>query len=116
MKENNFYILFVVLLVMLFGNACKKDEYKNLDCSSISSTYNANIKPIINSNCTLSGCHNTGSSNGDYTTYNGLKAIADNGKLEDRVLNKKDMPSSNALSLDLRKKIKCWIEAGAPNN
>lgn len=116
MKENKFYILLFVLLVILLGNACKKDEYKNLDCSSISSTYSASIKPIINSNCTLSGCHNAGSSNGDYTTYNGLKTIADNRKLEDRVLNKKDMPSSNGLSLDLRKKIKCWIEAGAPNN
>jgi len=77
----------------------------------------ANIKPIINANCTSSSCHGAGSSNGDYTTYAGLKAKADNGSLDERVLQKKDMPkSAPALSLDDRKKIKCWLLNGAPNN
>jgi hypothetical protein len=102
------------LLAWLF--ACKKDDYKNLDCSTISSGYNASIKPIINANCLGGGCHNTGSSNGDLTTYAGLKTKADNGSLNRRVLEDKDMPTTGPLSLDDRKKIKCWLEGGALNN
>ncbi len=109
----------VILLTLLFGiwwSSCKKDEYKDLDCSTISSSFAANIKPIIDANCTSSGCHNAGSTNGDFTIYNGIKGKANNGSLEKRVLVKKDMPASGALSLDDRKKIKCWIDNGAPNN
>jgi hypothetical protein len=112
----------ILILALVFAGAiasivaCKKDDYKNLDCSTISSGFAANIKPIIDRNCISTGCHNSGSSNGDLTTYAGCKAKVDNGSLNSRVLEKKDMPDSKALSLDDRKKIKCWIEGGAPNN
>ena len=110
-------LLFLFLFSFFFViNSCKKDEYKNLDCSTISSSYKNNIAPIISSNCLSSGCHNAGSGNADYTTYSGLKAVADNGKLDARALEDKNMPPSGALSLDDRKKIKCWLNSGAPNN
>ncbi len=35
------------------------------------STY---IQPIINDNCAFSGCHGSGSANGDFTNYSGIKA------------------------------------------
>ncbi len=108
--------LVIGLLFVIFYSGCKKDDYKDLDCGKVNATYNSTIKSIINSNCAFSGCHGAGSANNDYTNYNGLKSIADNGKLEDRVLVKKNMPSSGALSLDDRKKIKCWLESGSPNN
>jgi hypothetical protein len=104
----------MAVLIHLFS--CHKDDYKDLDCSTISSGYTANIKPIINANCLGGGCHNTGSTNGDFTTYAGLKSKADNNSLNRRVLEDKDMPTSKPLSLDDRKKIKCWIEGGALNN
>ena len=100
----------------IWWSSCKKDEYKNLDCSTISSAYTANIKPIIDANCVSSGCHNAGSNNGDFTSYTGVHGKVNNGSFEKRVLNNKDMPSSGALSLDNRKKIKCWIDNGALNN
>ena|ERR1041385_390194 len=110
------FLLAVVGISFYFLSCKKKDEYADLDCSQISSAYNANIKPIINANCNSSGCHGAGSSNGDFTVYAGLKAKADNGSLNTRVLEDKTMPPSGALSLDDRKKIKCWINNGAPNN
>ena len=117
MKKIKFILFTVLIIFCTVIYNCKKDEYKNLDCSTISSAYTANIKPIINSNCTSSSCHGAGSSNGDYTSYAGLKAKVDNGSLDNRVLQKKDMPkNASPLSLDDRKKIKCWIEGGAPNN
>lgn len=101
---------------LIYFSCRKKDEYANLDCSTISSAYNANIRPIINANCMSSGCHNAGSVHGDFSTYAGVKAKVDNGSMNTRVLEDKNMPPSGPLPLDARKKIKCWIENGAPNN
>jgi hypothetical protein len=109
------YLLVAIVLLYAVGS-CKKDEYKNLDCSTVSAKYGDNIKPIIISSCTQSSCHEQGSSNGDFTTYAGLKEKVDNGSLEKRVLYDKNMPLTGALPLSERKKIKCWIENGAPDN
>ncbi len=113
--------IFLILLTVATGSliitGCKKEEtLDNVDCSKGNSSYAANIRPIINGNCLSSGCHNTGSVNGDFTTYNGLKAKADNGSLNTRVVQQKNIPPSQSLSLDNLKKIKCWINSGAPNN
>src|SRR5690348_2178830 len=96
------YLLIVIVVLYVIGS-CKKDDYKDLDCSTISAKYGDNIKPIITSNCTQSSCHEQGSNNGDFTTYAGLKAKVDNGSLSKRVLYDKTMPASGALSLSDRK-------------
>lgn len=106
-------LLFVTLL---FFQTCKKDELQNVDCSTIPATYSANIKPLTTSLCATSGCHAAGSANGDFTTYAGLKAMADNGMLEKETVTNNSMPPSGGLSLDNRKKIKCWLNNGSPNN
>jgi hypothetical protein len=109
-------ILGTLILIILLFQTCKKDDLKNLDCSKIAATYNADIKPLVNTQCnTSSGCHGSGSSL-DYSTYAGLKSIADNGSLEKKVLTDKSMPPSGALSLDNKKKIKCWLNNGSLNN
>lgn len=109
------YIYFFVSL--FFVAACgKKDEYKDLNCSTINAKYNADITPIINANCLSSSCHGAGSANGDYTTYAGIKMKADNGSLSTRILYDKSMPPNGELSLDNRNKIKCWLDNGAQNN
>ena len=97
--------------------SCKKQNtIDNANCSKVSSEYSANIRSIIDANCLSSGCHNVSSVNGDFTNYAGLKAVADKGKLQDRVINQKNMPPSGSLPLEDLKKIKCWISSGAPNN
>lgn len=45
-----------------------------------------------------------------------MKTIAENGKLEERTIAQADMPPQKKLSLNDRKKIKCWIKNGAANN
>ena len=112
-------VLASVLIIFIFSflENCKKDDLKNLDCSKVSATYSGSIKPLVTSQCaTSNGCHGVGSSRGDYTTYSGLKAAADNGSLENKTINDKSMPPSGALSLDDRKKIKCWLNNSSPNN
>ena len=105
----------ISMCVLVFF-ACKKDEYKNLDCGKINASFSHDIQPIIQASCLGSGCHNAGSGHGDFTGYKGVKGKANNGSFEKRVLIKKDMPSGSSLSLSDREKIKCWLSNGAPDN
>lgn len=115
--KSNTTILFSVACMLVLFAGCKKETKEDvIDCTGVSPSYNSEIKPIINANCISSGCHNAGSSNGDYTTYAGLKTDASSGVLESRVIINKTMPPSGPLSLEDRKKIKCWISSGALNN
>jgi hypothetical protein len=117
MKSKIIYTCFIFLgLFIILIAACKKDKEEKIDCTGVSPSYNSEVKSIINANCLSSGCHEAGSSNGDYTTYDGLKAVATSGTLESRTVTNKTMPPSSPLSLEDRKKIKCWISAGALNN
>ncbi|MBN8701425.1 MAG: hypothetical protein J0M08_00005 [Bacteroidetes bacterium] len=109
-------IFLCMTTLLVIHNSCKKDEYKNLDCSTINSSYKSDIKPIIDANCNSGGCHNSGSSYGDFTTYKGLLSKSNNGSLNRHVLVDKKMPPSKPLSLDDRKKIKCWINSGSLND
>ena len=106
----------ITLILITFFLACKKEETEVIDCTNSNPSYANDVKSIINANCLSSGCHNSGSNNGDYTTYNGLKAAASSGALQNRVIDNKTMPPSQPLSLEDRKKIQCWIKAGAQNN
>ena len=108
--------ILLVCLCLVVVVSCKRSNLNNIDCSKISSGYSANIKPIIDGNCLSSGCHNAGSTNGDFTTYDGLKAKADNGTLDSKVIKNKTMPPSKSLPIGDLKKIKCWLNSSAPNN
>ena len=114
-KTIQLILVSIVFVVALFSS-CKKGKEEVIDCTGVSPSYTSDVKPIINANCLSSGCHSAGSSNGDYTTYDGLKKVALSGSLERRVVTNKSMPVSSPLSLEDRKKIKCWISSGSPNN
>lgn len=74
-------IIFLLAIVFLMFS-CKKAE---VDCVDTSYTYEADILPIMKTSCNTTGCHNSGSSNGDFTTYAGLKPLLDNGEFNQRV-------------------------------
>ena len=103
--------LSLLVIIIMILNSCKKKD--KVDCSIV--TYSGTISQIISGNCTNTGCHGASSSNGDFTTYAGLKTVADNGSLHTRVVSKKDMPPGGLSSENIQK-INCWIENGAPNN
>lgn len=87
-----------------------------LVCDSIK--YNAHIKPIIMANCAVPGCHVSGFSSGDFTTYSGLNTKIGNGKFKARVIdaNPGPMPASGKLPQSQLDSIKCWLDRGAPND
>jgi len=73
-------------------------------------TYNSEMKDFIDSNCTQSGCHASGSVNGDYTDYFTLSIDLENGKITDRVLDKQDMPKAGRLTQDELNLFQCWAD------
>jgi hypothetical protein len=105
--------LFFFLLLF----SCKTEHPEpETDCSKINAAYAASIKPLVEANCLSSGCHNSNSTNGDFTTYEGLKSVADKGALKARIVDQKNMPPGKSLSQDDINKVKCWLESGSPNN
>ena len=105
--------LVVILNVVAIAGACKKKP----QCDGSNPTYTATIKSIIDSNCNSSGCHNSGSGNGVFTTYTGLKPYLDNGSFKRSVLEDQTMPEGSAkLSKDELNKMQCWSENGFPEN
>ena len=122
-----FFLVFFSLTLVL---SCSKDEDgpdQNLPmeeedtCTGVTAMFADDIKPIIDASCAIPTCHvSGGTANGNFETYDGIKAKTDNGSLMIRVVSRANMPPSNSsgpdLTEDQRNLIKCWIEAGAENN
>lgn len=95
---------------------------KNNVCNSCDTTdfkYSTAIKPLIQNNC--QGCHigTAAGGNIDLSTYNGLKAVAQNGKLYGSISwapGFSAMPKGIKLTDCRIKQVKKWIDAGCPNN
>jgi hypothetical protein len=82
--------------------------------SSTGTSYANTIKPILQANCTSSGCHGTNSSNGDWTNYTKVKEKA--GLIKMRTSNKSMPIGGNSLTDTEIQLIACWVDDGAPNN
>jgi hypothetical protein len=104
----------ILSLTLAIPFACHLTKKNQLDCTSIPATYANDIAPIISKNCLK--CHGYGSNKGDFTTYDGLNIKVKSGEFEKEVLIKKEMPPNGPLPEEDRKKIRCWLNNGAPNN
>jgi hypothetical protein len=89
-------------------------------CDTTNVKYSTHIKPLIQTNC--QGCHSGANPGGglELVTYEGVKAVAQNGKLVGSISHLpgyKPMPQNgNKLSdCDIRK-VQLWISNGTPNN
>jgi hypothetical protein len=83
-------------------------------------SYSKTIAPLVAAQCSSgSGCHESGSQDGDFTTYDGLKDKAVDGSLLNRVVTIKDMPQDGSgfvLTDQERDYFASWIKQGFPNN
>jgi len=82
-------------------------------------SFEINVRPIINSNCAISGCHNGDLDNNLNWTI--LKNFQDHaGEIKRRItlpLSDSDkMPRVGKLTYDQIKVISCWVEQGAKDN
>lgn len=97
----------------------------NCDTASVMS-YSANIKPIIQANCTnAAGCHNGTNSPGagasNYNIFNVVRSDCNSGTFMQRVSlplsNPQHMPQGGGfLSTCDTFQIRKWIKSGCPNN
>jgi hypothetical protein len=115
----------VLLLAGLAAAGCYYDNeeelyqfyYDSNPCDTSAITFSGTVFPIIQGNCTTTGCHVAGGTGpGLMENYAQVKALVDNGKFEDRVLVRRDMPPSAPLTPCQIQHLTLWIDAGAPDN
>jgi hypothetical protein len=111
-----------VLLLLLMSStlyACSKSNagggtITTPTCEGTKS-FAADVNPIFQSSCAISGCHAAGSFNGPgaLTTYDQIS----NNKIAIRtVIANGTMPKTGSLTTAQRNTIICWIDNGAPSN
>ena len=108
-------LIFSILIITI---GCTRDIGYLPFCDANPSRFNTNIKPIILTKCATIGCHTNGFALGDFNTYSEIKSKIDKGSFQNFVFTVKIMPpaSSEQLTEDEYKKIKCWLDDGAPEN
>lgn len=110
----------LVLLSLLYS--CDNATFvpSGNDCAEIP-TYDTNMKVIVDTYCSYSGCHDGQSGvQGDYTSYEGMKIHFD-GAIMNRVIELRNMPPSYAtgeiaLSEEDYMLFNCWVSAEFPEN
>ena len=96
-------------------SGCEKTISVEVTQGNTGITYTGNIAAIINSNCTNSNCHGSGSNRGpgDLTDYEKVKSAATNIF---NAVNSGRMPQgADKLSDSQIALISCWISDGKPN-
>ena len=121
MKQKTILILNLFLLSILALSSCYYDNEEELypngaNCDVTNLDYQANIKPIFETNCAISGCHVAGTGRKNLSTDQGIQDIVNDGRLEERVLIRKDMPPSQPLSSCEIAYLKAWLNSGASAN
>ena len=116
---SNKFLFLVVFGTLLLVTACSKDEDPGTTtCSGLTTSYNNDIKPVITINCL--SCHNGPQSESgiDLSIYNGVKAMADAGRLLGALHHQngftpmpKDAPQ---LSSEMLQLFDCWVQNGTP--
>lgn len=115
---------FLFFLLAVAATGCyydKEDELYNCQVDAAGVKYSTTVKDLLLSYGCL-GCHSAASPSGGITlsTYAGLKAVADNGRFYGAITHAagfSPMPQGgDKMSACDIKKIKAWIDAGAPNN
>ena len=119
-------IIFIGSLALLLAtSSCYNDNQEDLYPNKLCNAGDVNdagfyvnkVEPIIQSRCAIPGCHVSGSNNapGDFSQYDQLKAVVDNGKFQTFVLVDRSMPSNSTLSSCDLQKLQVWVNGGAPN-
>ncbi len=75
-------------------------------------SYEAEISPIITTNCAISGCH-AGTQSPDFRQFSNIK---ENAALIKTKTGDGSMPKNGSLTADEIAKIACWVDDGALDN
>jgi hypothetical protein len=122
-KNNSKTIIFLSMAaVFMLFTSCLKDKTIPLgDCNSIIS-YDAEIRPIIESSCKTQAGGGTGCHDAWIDEYDGIKGNIDAGIWQNEIFTDMTMPvvpnnwGIDSLSQDEITTMKCWINQGYPEN
>ncbi|MCC5917220.1 MAG: hypothetical protein JJU02_07815 [Cryomorphaceae bacterium] len=111
------------LLIPITMTFCSKDDDDNGNgngnCETENLTYVDDIKPIVDANCAISGCHNS-STYGDFRQYENIRDVALSGVMETRITmpesNAQSMPPTGKLDNCTIDKLIAWANDGAPES
>jgi hypothetical protein len=102
----------LILLLFIFTSC----EYENAEENALEKpvSYSEEIVPLINKNCSLSGCHIEQAMFGNFNEYSEIKSRIDNGKFRLMVFEYKLMPPSTHRSLTELEltRLKKWVDEG----
>lgn len=112
--------IIVIVVLGLNLSACYYDKEETLypnkfviDTSSVS--YSAKVKPIMDTKCATSGCHDaSGAGSVKLTTY--AEVFAKKDRVKVRAIDQKDMPTAGPLSSSEISILQRWLDQGAQNN
>ncbi len=122
MKKSSCLLTLFVVFSMALPTGCYYDKedllYGNstVDCSTIDSKYSTVISPLMQTKCSYSGCHDAGSSAGGLVLENHTQVSGSAGSINQRCIIDRSMPPGTPLTTTEYTALKCWIQAGAPNN
>ncbi len=116
-----------LLPIILFAStlfSCTKDqEVPDISpCDTMNVSYTMHVEPFVRTYCITGQGPGTGCHDAWILTYEGVSGVVKNGQLLDVIAVKQTMPPipnnfniSPPTSAEVQR-IKCWIEAGGPNN
>lgn len=115
-----FAFTLIIISSVFISASCSKSGSggggTSLDCNTVANkAFAANVNPIIQSSCAITGCHEAGSINGvgQLTNYNDI--FNHRAEIQSAVSAGR-MPKTGSLSTSQKNSILCWIQSGAPNN
>lgn len=119
-KSKKIMLSAIALSVIIGMGSCTKTDSMTYDCTGLAPTYTADIKPIMDSNCATSNCHNAATQqNGiNLSSYAGTKSESSRARFMgsmQHLSGYKAMPENQAALSDANlQKIYCWVQNGAP--
>ncbi|HEY0654867.1 MAG TPA: hypothetical protein VGD65_17135 [Chryseosolibacter sp.] len=114
--------LFCLSFLVVFGFqlSCADHDFPTYNCPDNEVSYLEDIKPILESKCAISGCHNGSlGADRDWSNFAVFQENAQHGNVKNFVVNRIMPPASSpkgGLSQDQINAIACWIDDDAPNN
>jgi hypothetical protein len=111
-------VTLTVSIGLFIGCTSDKEELLNAsgnDCTGINSSFSTKVFPIIQTNCAVSGCHESGSTNGP-GALTSFAQISNASTAIKAAVRSGLMPQGGSLSAGDIKIISCWVDSGAPNN
>lgn len=96
------------------SEGCSFVEDLTIERGDTGVSFESQIKPIINTKCAITGCHNgDNGSNRNWTIFSNVKANAGNIKT---LTGNRSMPQTGSLTQDQIDLIACWVDDGAKEN